>query len=211
MSSSALSVKSGSSVVAIDRLQPNPWNPNKMDAFMFDKAVASIQQFGFVDPVTVRQVDDYYEIVDGEHRWKAAQSLGYNEIPVWDIGPVNDDVAKQLTIVLNETRGSADEAKLSDLLKDLLSDHTTEELVFALPFSPERFDELVGKPAFDWNELERHVDREDQRAQWVERTYRLPIEAAQVLDRALAKAKDGDDISDAQALELVAADFLGGA
>lgn len=197
--------------VAVEDLVPNPWNPNHMDSFMFDKAIASIKTFGFIDPIIVRPgAADKYQIIDGEHRWKAAQQMGLTKVPIWDIGPIDDDAAKQLTIVLNETRGQVDESKLSDLLKDLLTNTPSAELVFALPFSQERFDELVGKPAFSWDDLEAKVDTQQEPTQWVERIYRLPMEAANVLDRALAKAKDGEDMSDAQALEMVAADFLGG-
>lgn len=178
---------------------------------MFRKELASIEKFGFVDPVTVRHLgEDLYEIIDGEHRWRAAQELGLAEIPVFDVGPIDDAKAKQLTIVLNETRGQSDEQKLGDLLKDLLSSETTASLMETLPFSQEKFDELTRKPDFDWGSFEHKVDPQDKQAQWVERIYRLPLDAAEVLDRALKTAKEGEDMTDAQALELIAADFLGG-
>jgi ParB/RepB/Spo0J family partition protein len=58
----------------LDWLTPNPWNPNQMDDEQYGKALNSIREFGFVDPVTVRELgNDTYQIIDGEHRWRAAQ------------------------------------------------------------------------------------------------------------------------------------------
>lgn len=197
--------------VAIETLRANPWNPNLMDPFMFDKAVASVAKFGFVDPVLVRTVAGGYEIIDGEHRWKAAKSLGHKTIAIWDLGEVDDPTAKQLTIVMNETRGQADPEKMQDLLKDLLSSETTSELMATLPFDKEQFEALTKMPGLDWGDLERKADRQDQQTKWVERIYRLPLDAAEVLDNAIAQAKrQEDEMTDAQALEMIAADFLGG-
>jgi ParB-like chromosome segregation protein Spo0J len=186
-------------------LRPNGWNPNQMDAFMFDKELESLRRFGMASPVVVRDSNGF-EIIDGEHRWKAWMQLGQDSIPVWNVGPIPDIVAKQLSIVLNETRGSAEKQKLADLLQDLLKSETTESLIDVLPYSKEAFAELVNLPAFDWEEFEKQTPR--QVDSWVERIYRLPIEAAKVLDQAIERAKDGESIPDGVALERIAADYL---
>jgi hypothetical protein len=157
---------------------------------------------------TMDELDALFEIIDGEHRWKASIQLGHTEIPVWNIGPVSDVTAKQLSIVLNETRGSAEKQKLADLLQDLLTSETTESLVGVLPFSKEAFAELADLPVFDWEEFEKQAPR--QVDSWVERIYRMPADAAKILDQAINRAKDGEDIPDGVALERVAADYLGG-
>jgi hypothetical protein len=198
--------------VPVGELQPNNWNPNRMDEFMYQKELASIRSFGFVDPITVRLMPDgRFEILDGEHRWRAAQELGMKMIPVWNLGDVPDAVAKQLTIVLNETRGHADESKLSALLTDLMESESAVDLMETLPFDPERFRALTGAD-FDWQEFEELASQESEGSHWVERVFRMPIEAAEVLDQALAKVKTegGGDMNDAQALEAIAADYLGG-
>jgi hypothetical protein len=198
--------------VPLEALQPNSWNPNRMDEFMFEKELASMRAFGFVDPITVRELaDGSFEILDGEHRWRAAQIVGMKMIPVWNLGNVPDPVAKQLTIVLNETRGRSDNEKLSALLTDLLTSESRTELMENLPFDAERFRALTGSD-FDWQELESQTETENHDpGGWVERIYRMPIDAAKVLDEALAKIKSGEqqEMSDAQALEMLAADYLG--
>ena len=199
-------------------LRPNPWNPNRMDDFMYAKELESIRRFGFVVPVVIRDADGGPEIIDGEHRWRAAQELGLAEIPVWNLGSLDTTKAKQLTVILNETRGKADKQLLSKLLQDLVTDTPAPELEQVMPFAPEIFADLAKLVDFDWQELENlSSTAQTERTQWVERLYRLPKDVAEVLDQAIARVKDNvkreidDDLNDWQALEILAADYLAGA
>jgi ParB-like nuclease family protein len=187
-------------------LVPNPWNPNRMDSEMFRKELASIKQFGFVNPIIARTFGEHLQIIDGEHRWRAAKEIGMTEVPVTLVDGLSDADAKQLTIVLNETRGRADADLLGALLKDLLSEGVPKaDLLDVMPFGPSQFDKLTGLTDFDWSALETH---RDETTSWVERTYRLPRDAAAVIDDALAAAKGEGELEDWQGLELIAADFL---
>jgi hypothetical protein len=62
-------------------LGPNSYNPNVMPPRIYEAELESILEFGFVDPITVRDgdiavfVDGRLEIIDGEHRWKAFGEL----------------------------------------------------------------------------------------------------------------------------------------
>src|SRR4051812_11413932 len=86
--------------VGRDALIPNPWNPNKMNAFMYSKALESIQLYGFLDPLLVRPFGNgVYQIIDGEHRWRAACDLGQSSFPCV-VRECDDATAKKLTIVL---------------------------------------------------------------------------------------------------------------
>ena len=42
----------------------------------------SIKQFGVLQPLLVQQKDDYYEIIAGERRWRAAKLANLKEVPV---------------------------------------------------------------------------------------------------------------------------------
>lgn len=209
-------------------LEPNPWNPNVVEADMFAKVVASLHAFGFVDPITVRAIDERLQIIDGEHRWRAGQNhsdrcepgldrhVGLTLVPVFYLGALTDSIAQQLTIVLNETRGQADPDKLGQLLTSLMAKETKESLLSTLPFTREAFDRLTGLPALTWENLDvpRPQLSGERPSAWVERTYRMPKEAALVIDEALARARartDNPELPEWQALEFLAADFLGGA
>jgi ParB-like nuclease domain len=195
-------------VVDVAHLRPNDWNPNRQDAFIYQREKESIRRFGFVVPVICRTDPDdieHWQIIDGEHRHKAAIDLGMTRIPIWDLGPIEDHIAKSLTIVLNETKGAPEPAKLGDLLRDLLADESRESLLDVMPISPAAFDALVGLKHFDWGILGEPIVA----PAWVERTFRLPPDAAEVLDQALARARARDPhIADWQAIEFIAAEFL---
>jgi hypothetical protein len=195
---------------------------------MYQKELASLRRFGLVAPLVVRRIPPggsptpprskrtaglpsksittKYELIDGEHRWKGAQELGYTEVPIWDLGIISDAVAKQLTIVLNETRGTPDPGKLGELLMDLLETELPTDLLEVLPFPEERFTELTKLAAFDWGAVTEPMKTETG---WVERTYRMPKEAAEVIDQAISRVRvDSGEAKEWHALEYICADFL---
>jgi len=109
-------------IVPIDKIRPNRWNPNYMEKFMFDKAKKSIREIGFLGSILVRnhEVETYYEILDGEHRWKALKEEGATECPVEVIiGEMSEDEAKLLTILINNLRGKDDIFKRAKILEAL--------------------------------------------------------------------------------------------
>lgn len=68
--------------IAVESIVPNPNQPRKqMDDQALAELVASIKEFGIVQPVVVRPVGAGYELVVGERRWRAAQQAGLKEIP----------------------------------------------------------------------------------------------------------------------------------
>ena len=202
-----------SAVLPLAKLQPNVWNPNVMSAEMYRKELSSLRKFGYVNPMLVRHKGSGYEIIDGEHRWRALHELGYDEVEVTIIEGIGDEEAKQLTIVLNETRGRPAPEKLGRLLADLLADIPKADLLDVLPISPPDFDRLAGLEGFDWGALGEVPESSggDSSRSWVERTYRLPKDAAAVIDDAIERVRDDDEgVADWQALEAIAADFLAG-
>ena len=199
--------------IPVDRLVPNPWNPNKMSDEMLRKEIDSIKEFGFVDPIHCRTLDEVFQIIDGEHRWIGAKAIGMEEIPCIMLD-VDDTVAEQLTIVLNDLRGKPDEAKLAALVRDLSTRRSMLDLERVLPYKREKLAEMIAerKADFDWDALKRpKIEEKPEVAQWVERIYRLPIDAAQVIDGAISKVKEDGVNDDWKALELICADFMAGA
>jgi ParB-like chromosome segregation protein Spo0J len=196
-------------VVPIDKIDPNPWNPNVQPDWIFQKEKKSITKFGFVDPLTVREVRfDRYQIIDGEHRWRAAKELGYTELPCWNLGLLDDADARELTVVLNETRGQPNEDRLRDLLNDLVARRGEESSVRdIMPFSRERFDELLQRRQIDWDALERRREALQEAGRWKELVYRVPYDAAKVIEDAIdgVRTREGFE-HEWQALEMICAD-----
>jgi len=140
--------------VSVTELRPNPWNPNKQSEFIFERERASIKEFGFVDPVTVRVVPGVpgFEIVDGEHRFRAAIAEGYSNITVINLGEIPDAHAKRLTVVLNETRGEPDTTLMADLIKSLRDEDV--DLLAVLPYSDQELKRFLDIADFDLTTLE---------------------------------------------------------
>jgi ParB family chromosome partitioning protein len=70
----------------IEFLRPNPRNPRQtFDEIGLQELAESIRERGIVQPILVRHlkaVDNAYEIIAGERRWRAAQRVGLHEVPI---------------------------------------------------------------------------------------------------------------------------------
>lgn len=64
-------------------LEPNKSQPRQgFDEEALKELAASIKQYGVIQPIIVRKVDNRYEIIAGERRWRAARMAGLKEVPV---------------------------------------------------------------------------------------------------------------------------------
>lgn len=156
--------------IPISDVAPNPWNPNKQTERQFDAEVESILANGFVAPILVRankgSDGSTHQVIDGEHRLKALSRIIAGQM----VGSVNvpdlvatrtipaivikatDAQAKKLTVVMNETRGSADTAQLSALLADLSTEFGSD-LLTGLPYTQEKLDDLLSMGSYDWDQI----------------------------------------------------------
>ena len=75
--------KTGETILKINEVEPNKKQPRK---FFNEEALQelsdSIKQHGIVQPLVVAKKDDYFEIIAGERRWRAAKLAGLKEVPV---------------------------------------------------------------------------------------------------------------------------------
>ena len=73
----------GEVLIRTSKIEPNREQPRKeFDEDSLLELADSIKQFGVLQPLLVRKKDDYYEIIAGERRWRAAKLAGLKEIPV---------------------------------------------------------------------------------------------------------------------------------
>lgn len=69
--------------VKISKVEPNREQPRKnFDEDALLELAESIKQFGVLQPLLVQDRKDYYEIIVGERRWRAAKIAGLKEVPV---------------------------------------------------------------------------------------------------------------------------------
>jgi len=101
--------------VTPDAVQPNSYNPNRQNEHEFKLLCSSMQEDGFTQPIIVASDGT---IVDGEHRWRAAQAIGLKMIPVVRV-PMEAAQARIATLRHNRARGSEDIELATEVLRDL--------------------------------------------------------------------------------------------
>lgn len=75
----------------LDLIEPNRKQPRKyFDETALEELAASLKAYGMIQPIVVKKTGDYYEIIAGERRWRAAKIAGMTKVPVvikkWEEG-----------------------------------------------------------------------------------------------------------------------------
>lgn len=90
--------------VKINKVEPNREQPRKkFDEEALQELADSIKQFGILQPLIVQEKKDYYEIIAGERRWRAAKLAGLKEVPVI-IRRMTDQEAVEISLIENIQR-----------------------------------------------------------------------------------------------------------
>lgn len=207
-------------------IRPNTWNPNKQDEFMFAHQLEVMRQAGQVAPIIVREVgpdmaeglgrlpEEHYQIVDGEHRWRAAGDLGWSEISVNNLGVVPDSVAQMITVIMNHVRGDSDPLELGRLFKTLRDEAAGDKdklqrITNLMPFRDRDIDVLVDAVRKDKRTATLPGKLRQQR-DWVSFRFKVPKEAAHICTRALESVIAVGQCTTDRAFELLCADYLAG-
>ncbi len=98
----------GAKLIAVGLLDPNPYQPRTtFDQAALEELAASIRAHGILQPLTVRQAGDRYQIGVGERRWRAAQLAGLTDIPCV-VRDLSDEQMEVLALVENVQRADLD-------------------------------------------------------------------------------------------------------
>jgi ParB-like chromosome segregation protein Spo0J len=134
-------------VVRLDRVRPNPWNPNRMTEFQVESTREGMRREGWLASyaLLVWRTDeagrDRNLIIDGEHRWRIGSELGFEKAPMVFLDGITEKRAKEMTIEFDNKRGKFDDVALRDLLKDIGLDDAG--LAFRLGFDEDTFATLM--------------------------------------------------------------------
>jgi len=106
--------------VPIALLDPNPHQPRRaVETADLEQLAASIREHGLLQPIVVRKRGERYQIVVGERRFRAAQTLGLAEVPVV-VRDVPDDQLLELALVENLQREDLDAIEKAESFKAYL-------------------------------------------------------------------------------------------
>jgi ParB family chromosome partitioning protein len=90
--------------VRLEDIKPNPYQPREdFDSQSLEELTQSIKEKGVIQPVLVRRRGDFYELIAGERRFRAANLLNIKEIPAI-IKDVGDGESLELSLIENIQR-----------------------------------------------------------------------------------------------------------
>lgn len=70
-------------LVSIAQIEPNQEQPRKyFNEDQLNELAESVKNFGILQPLLVQRKGEFYEIIAGERRWRAAKLAGLKEVPV---------------------------------------------------------------------------------------------------------------------------------
>ena len=102
------------------KIQPNRLNPRlEFTKAGLDELADSIKQVGLIEPIIVRPKDDYYEIVVGERRYRAAQQAGLEKVACI-VREYSDDEVMELNLIENIHREDLSAVEKGRVCKQLL-------------------------------------------------------------------------------------------
>lgn len=88
----------------ISEIQPNPFQPRThFDPAQLEELASSIREYGVLQPVIVRLVEDKYQLVSGERRFRASTLAGKETIPAL-VRQLNDREVAEMALIENLQR-----------------------------------------------------------------------------------------------------------
>ncbi|KPJ59675.1 MAG: hypothetical protein AMJ46_09995 [Latescibacteria bacterium DG_63] len=197
--------------IEVEKLRPNPWNPNRMSDEMFHKLKEYVKREGMVEPIVVRPQADGFEILGGYHRWLICKELGYGSVPCVVV-ELDDRRARILSVNLNELKGQSLPHLLAELIHDLSKGVTLEDLETQLPYSTAELKdslELLKLPDGLDAWLEEEAERQERERPVI---LSFVVEDAEPIEKALEEAsrKHATSLTRGRALVEIARAYLEG-
>jgi len=122
--------------VQSENIKPNPFQPREdFDTQGIEELAMSIKEKGIIQPLLVRRKGDHYELIAGERRLRACNSLGLKELPVI-VREVEDRDSLELALIENIQRES---------LNPIEEAHAFQHLMDKFHVTQERIAEVLGK------------------------------------------------------------------
>ena len=122
--------------IPIENIVPNPYQPRKVfSQAALEELSNSIKSYGILQPITVRQKDDKYELIAGERRFRAAKLANLNVVPVI-INNMSDESSAVLALLENLQREDLNFIEEAMGYENLIKEHN---------FTQQQLAEKLGK------------------------------------------------------------------
>lgn len=114
-------------VLKINDIEPNRNQPRKnFDEDTILELADSIKQYGVIEPIVVTKRDNYYEIIAGERRWRAAKKAGLKEVPVV-IKNFSEQEAMEVALIENIQRENLNPIEEALAYQKLIKDYKLKQ------------------------------------------------------------------------------------
>ena len=95
-------------MISIEKIFPNPYQPRKdFNEEDIQELAESIENFGLLQPLTLRKKEEHYELIAGERRLRAAEAIDLNKVPCI-VNDFNDEEMAEIALVENLQRKDLD-------------------------------------------------------------------------------------------------------
>ena len=120
--------------IEVHKIAPNPNQPRKIfNEESIIKLADSINQYGIIQPLTVRKLGEGYELVAGERRLRAAKELGFTHVPCV-IVTINESKSAEISIIENLIREDLNMFEQAKAIESLIDTYglTQEQIAIKL-------------------------------------------------------------------------------
>jgi len=200
-------------LVDINQLKANDYNP-KPDyketeelQLEFGKIKNSLEYHGQINPILVRELGNgIFEIVNGFHRWKAMQELGFEKVEVKNLGKITREEAIKKALATEELRIPLDMIEVAKLVKGLKELGVGLE---GLPYSMEEIDNKIDLLGFNWDEFNQDKIEDEEVLDMTTLSFLVTEEQKGIIIQAINKIKESNpSIKDGRSLELICIEFI---
>jgi len=116
--------------IELENIEVNPYQPRTyFDEESLRELASSIKELGVIQPITVRKIDNKFQLVSGERRFRASKLIGNKSIPAY-IRTANDQEMLEMALVENIQRKNLDPIEVALSYQRLIDEIqlTQEEL-----------------------------------------------------------------------------------
>lgn len=181
--------------IDVRNIEEAKWNPNRMDEADLSRLRESIQMFGFIQPLVVREISQHkYETVGGAQRLSVIKELGVETVDCVVV-ETDDAETRLLAQALNLISGNDDPAKRQKSL-DLILEKIPRGVVLEL--LPDAADSIGQAISFTPTSLIEHLEHfeRSRKARLRHFSAQLPDQQLPTVDQAIAHASEHGAVDD---------------
>lgn len=175
-----------------------------------DKLINSINEDKSVGVLAVREIDDKFEVIDGNHRLEALIQMKWKKVPCENFGAISK--AKSITIARrrNHKWFEDDIIAYAELFRDeVLKEYSVEELEKFMPDLKEDMDNYQNMLDFDWDQYKKDFEYQEEELKSI--NIKVPEDTFNIWLKWKERVKEiGDYETDSKAFEYAVVEALNG-